>query len=150
MLCMSDLGERIKTLRKKRGLTQAQLAAGICTKSFISQIEKGYSQPALDTLQAIAERLGVTLADFFDHGEPTTPPPWMVEAIQDIVRALEAGEHIRALHRGLVTLGHVYEMTGNRDGALEVYRKAARVAAPWESARHCSSTTGEEKECSIC
>lgn len=127
---MSDLGERIKILRKKRGLTQSQLAAGICTKSFISQVEKGRANPAIDTLQAIAERLGVTLPDLFGPGEPTTPPAWMIEALQEIAGALESKEHTRALHRTLVTLGRVYELMGKRDGALEVYRKAAEVAAP--------------------
>lgn len=123
----SALGARIRSLRKARGMTQKDLAEGICTKSFISQVEKGHAQPALDTLQAIAERLGVTVADLFGSGEPTIPPLWMVEAVQDIVKALESEDYIRALHRALVTLGRVYEMTGNRDGALAVYRQAADV-----------------------
>lgn len=127
---MHDLGSRIRRLRKLRKMTQEELAGGICTKSFVSQVEKGHARPALDTLQAFADRLGVSLADLFEPGEPTTPPAWVAEALRDIVQALEATEHTRALHRALMTLGRVYEMTGNRDGALETYRKAAELTVP--------------------
>src|SRR5690606_23907084 len=108
-------------------MTQQELAEAICTKSFVSQVEKGHARPGIDTLQAFADRLGVSLADLFEPGEPTTPPAWVAEALRDIVQALEATDHTRALHRALVALGRMYEMAGDRDGALEVYRKAAEV-----------------------
>ena len=116
-------------------MTQQELAEAICTKSFVSQVEKGHARPALDTLQAFADRLGVSLADLLGPGEPITPPrwtptAWVVTALQEIVEALETAHHPRALHRALMTLGRVYEMTGNRDGALETYRKAAEVTNP--------------------
>lgn len=125
-----DLGVRIRRLRKLRRMTQQQLAEGICTKSFVSQVEKGYARPGIDTLQEFADRLGVSLADLFGPGEPTTPPAWVAEALRDIVQALEATEYARALHRALLTLGRVYETAGDRDRALEVYRRAAEVSAP--------------------
>lgn len=125
---MHDLGSRIRQLRKQRRMTQQQLSEGICTKSFVSQVEKGHARPALDTLQAFADRLGVGLADLFEPGERTTPPAWVAEALRDIVQALEATEHTRALHRALMTLGQIYEMTGDRDGALEAYCEAAGIA----------------------
>lgn len=127
---MHDLGSRIRQLRKQRRMTQQQLSEGICTKSFVSQVEKGHARPALDTLEAFAYRLGVSLPDLLGPGEPTAPPAWMVEAIREIANALESEEHTRALHRTLMTLGRIYEMTGNLDGALKVYRKAAEVTRP--------------------
>ena len=75
---LHDLGSRIRHLRMLRRMTQQQLAEGICTKSFVSQVEKGYARPAVDTLQAFADRLGVSLADLLGPGEPTTPPAWAV------------------------------------------------------------------------
>jgi len=127
---LHDLGSRIRHLRKLRRMTQQELAEAICTKSFVSQVEKGHARPGIDTLQAFADRLGVSLVDLLGPGEPITPPAWVVTALQEIVEALETAHHPRALHRALMTLGRVYEMTGNRDGALETYRKAAEVTNP--------------------
>lgn len=127
---MHDLGSRLRYLRQQRRMTQRQLAEGICSNSFVCQVEKGRVRPAVDTLQAFADRLGVTLADLFGPGEPTTPPAWVAEALRKIVEALEHRDHPRALHQALITLGRVYEMTGDRYGALEAYRKAAETNAP--------------------
>jgi transcriptional regulator with XRE-family HTH domain len=57
-----SLGKKIEDLRRKRGLTTRELAAGAqVTSSLISQIEHGKSSPSLDTLRRIANALRVPL-----------------------------------------------------------------------------------------
>ena len=52
---MNDIGRRIKALREESGLTQLQLADRIgCSGQVISNIERGYSQPAADIVNKIA------------------------------------------------------------------------------------------------
>lgn len=64
-----ELGEKIKALRKARGLTQAQLAGEHITRNMLCEIEKGKASPSLDTLSAIAEGLSVPAAFLLDAGE---------------------------------------------------------------------------------
>jgi transcriptional regulator with XRE-family HTH domain len=60
---------RIKELRQKRGLTQQQLgeAAGL-SKPFVSQLENGRREPSAQTLEALADYLGVKVVDLFEGG----------------------------------------------------------------------------------
>ena len=57
-------GKRVRELRKKRNLSQEQLAeeAGL-DRSFMSGIERGVENPTLYTIQAVAEGLGVTVGE---------------------------------------------------------------------------------------
>ena len=64
-----ELGEKIKTLRKARGMTQAQLAGERITRNMLCEIEKGKASPSLDTLAAIAEGLSVPAAFLLDESE---------------------------------------------------------------------------------
>ena len=56
-----SLGQRIRELRLRKGLTQIDLAAGLCTPSMISQIESDRARPSYKMLFAISERLDVPL-----------------------------------------------------------------------------------------
>lgn len=58
---MFSLGQRIRELRIKKGLTQIDLAKGLCTPSMISQIESDRARPSYKILYAIADRLEVAL-----------------------------------------------------------------------------------------
>ena len=58
---MINFGEKLKTLRTVRGLTQQQLATRIgITKSVISSYESSMRSPSLDSLKKIALTFGVT------------------------------------------------------------------------------------------
>lgn len=65
------IGSRIRRRRRELGLTQAELAGGQFTKSFISQEEQGKTWPSLRALADIADRLGRPLA-WFVAEEPDT------------------------------------------------------------------------------
>lgn len=60
------IGGQIKHLRKLKGLSQDQLAeaAGIDAKS-LSRIERAVFLPSLDTVQRVADALGLSIAEMF-------------------------------------------------------------------------------------
>jgi transcriptional regulator with XRE-family HTH domain len=64
----SVIGKKIKELRKVVGLTQGELAEGICTQALISRMEKGDIYPSAATLFQIALKLGVDVNFFFELG----------------------------------------------------------------------------------
>lgn len=57
----TSLGQRIRHLRNKQGITQIELAKGLCTPSMISQIESDRARPSFKVLAKLAERLEVTM-----------------------------------------------------------------------------------------
>lgn len=60
MAPMEGLGERVRTLRREAGITQADLAARAClSRRTVARIEAGYSHANRSTLRLIAEALGV-------------------------------------------------------------------------------------------
>ncbi len=58
------LGQRVRSARRERGMSQAQLAGEELTKGFISQVEAGLVRPSVRSLQIIAMRLSKSL-DYF-------------------------------------------------------------------------------------
>ncbi len=52
-------GEKIKTLRKKKMMTQSALVGGEITRNMLSRIENGQANPSLDTLIYLSKRLDV-------------------------------------------------------------------------------------------
>jgi transcriptional regulator with XRE-family HTH domain len=63
-----NIGEKIKQLRMKNGLTQEELANRCeLSKGFISQIERDLTSPSIATLMDILESLGTNLKDFFNE-----------------------------------------------------------------------------------
>ena len=65
-LCIDKLVETIHTLRKEKGLTQAQLAdaTGI-NRAMIGRIENKDYVPTVEQLQALGEALGFEVVDMF-------------------------------------------------------------------------------------
>ena len=65
-----NIGQRIKRLRTKNGLTLEELASRCeLTKGFISQIERDLRSPSIATLNDITAALGVSLAEFFANDD---------------------------------------------------------------------------------
>jgi transcriptional regulator with XRE-family HTH domain len=64
------LGQKIKELRKARGLSQDRLSEKIDIDSkHLSRIEVGHNFPSLDTLQKLADALHVELKDLFEFNQ---------------------------------------------------------------------------------
>src|SRR4051812_15366159 len=53
------LGERLRQLRVAAGLTQTDLAGDRFSKEYVSQIERGKTRPTRDTIEWLAQKLGV-------------------------------------------------------------------------------------------
>jgi transcriptional regulator with XRE-family HTH domain len=66
MSLRDKFGKRIKKLRKSREFTQEQLAERISmSTSFISSVERGIDAPSFETLDRLAEALGVNIYELF-------------------------------------------------------------------------------------
>lgn len=83
---------RIRTIRKRRGLTQEALAEKIDrTADAVSQLERGRSLPSFETLERLAFALDVPIRDFFDSGkgdEGGLQRTKLIAAILDTARSL--------------------------------------------------------------
>ena len=63
-----EIGEKIKRLRLKKGLTQEELGERTdLSKGYISQLERDLSSPSIETLFSILEVLGCSPKEFFDE-----------------------------------------------------------------------------------
>lgn len=68
-----QFGRKLKALRKRARLTQDQLAERVSrTTDTISNIERGTSPPRLSTAKALADALGVEIAELFQFS-PAQP-----------------------------------------------------------------------------
>lgn len=108
------LGERLRALRLAAGLTQSELAAGRCSKEYISQIERGKTRPTPSTLAWLAERLGVDpafLAEGVSVEERTKLEALLAgaEALSEAHRYPEAIERFQEA-RALVRAGAAPEL----------------------------------------
>ncbi len=61
-----EIGEKLKDLRNRNGLTQEELAdRAELSKGFISQLERDLTSPSIQTLQDLLQCLGSSLSEFF-------------------------------------------------------------------------------------
>ncbi|NUQ73374.1 MAG: helix-turn-helix transcriptional regulator [Polyangiaceae bacterium] len=65
------MGQRIRQLREEAGLTMEKLAfeSELGSKGHLSNIERGLVRPTVQTLQVLADRLGVLLLDLVTFPE---------------------------------------------------------------------------------
>ena len=67
------LGDKIRKIRKSEGLTMAALSEKVgVSESYISQLERGLTDPSVSLLRRLASALQVSVSAFFDEegGEP--------------------------------------------------------------------------------
>ena len=61
-----DVGERLRTLREKRGLSMRSLAtASGLSANALSMIERGKTSPSVSTLYKLADAMGIPITAFF-------------------------------------------------------------------------------------
>ena len=68
------LGEQIKKARQARGLSQRQLCGDRITRNMLSLIESGKANPAMDTLQYLSARLGVSVSALLEETAVAADP----------------------------------------------------------------------------
>lgn len=106
------LSDTIKSLRKKKGLSQAQIAIKLgITQGAVSQWEHGLTEPASDQLLALAQIFGVSVYELKGVDEPkqkepatdggldsqlvemlVSLSPEQVQRVQDFVAGMKASE----------------------------------------------------------
>ncbi len=83
------LGEKIRTLRKEKKLTQAQLAGKKITRNMVCEIERGDAVPSFQTLLYLAEELGVPAA--YLVAKEGTPDDYRKPAVMPRILAFYRG-----------------------------------------------------------
>jgi len=68
-----NFGVRLRDIRAERGMTQERFAETLdISVDFLSLVERGISAPSFETLERIAKRLRMTVADLFTFGPNST------------------------------------------------------------------------------
>jgi len=60
------VGQTLRSERRRLHLSQQELAGGF-SASFVSRVELGDAVPSLPALAYLADRIGLSLADFFNR-----------------------------------------------------------------------------------
>lgn len=64
---LKKFGERVRELRRRKGLSQEEFAAlAEMDRSYMGAIERGEQNPSLWVIARIADALGVTIPDLLD------------------------------------------------------------------------------------
>jgi tetratricopeptide (TPR) repeat protein len=104
------LGERLRQLRVAAGLTQSELAGERFSKEYVSQIERGKTRPTRETIDWLAERLGVD-AGFLANGVSTDERGRLdaalsrAEAMLEVSQTQEAYDEFERLLPGVRSTG---------------------------------------------
>lgn len=105
------LGYTIRQLRQQHGLTIAEISqrAGI-SRGMLSKIENGLASTSLDTLEQLANSLGVTLARLFrDYNAPSGGAQFV-----------KNGQGMEVVRRG-TRCGHTYQLLAYDQGPQKVF-----------------------------
>jgi len=124
------LAERLREARERVGLSQRQLALGICTPAYVSRLEKGERIPSLQLLRQLAERLSVD-ADELAGGLPARAVDPLLDAelalrldeVDEAERLFEAalpGGAPRDRARATAGLGKIAFRRGDHRRAIEL------------------------------
>lgn len=96
---MSVVAQRIRALRRRRGLTVEALAAAVgIHKGHLSRVERGEKAPSVATLEAIAKALDAPMAELF--GESAAETDVLVVRRADRVAVRDGAYAVEALIPG--------------------------------------------------
>lgn len=90
-------GYRIKLLREDKGLSQAELARGICSQSLVSRLEKGQVLLSADILNQLSIKLGTNLHDLLNKEEG--PSETQITNIKEQLRKYVRRDDYKSLYR---------------------------------------------------
>jgi transcriptional regulator with XRE-family HTH domain len=139
------LGQRLKELRLRRGLSQVDLAGDTLSASAISLLESGRREPTIRTLEVLADRLGCTFEYLRDGVEPRKEGTVRLNLL-DAELALRKGTLVDALARFDAVLADpkidsslaqrarlgqamALEATGNTAAAIELLERLREEAS---------------------
>ena len=99
---LTVLGERVRTLRARRGMTRKMLAkeAGV-SERHLANLETGVGNASILVLRQLAQALNCTIAEFAGE-EPITSPEWL------LIRQLLKGRDEQGLKQARQTLAELF------------------------------------------
>ena len=135
------LGQRIRRIRKERGLSLAKVGRNDFTRAWLSQIELGRAGPSTRLLRVIAERLGTPVEYLLEGREDSVERELALEkgrvlllrgeprrALLSLKPALDWLEWPLGTDARLCQAEAMYEL-GRQDRADKILLKEARVIA---------------------
>ncbi len=106
------LGDRVRSLRARRGLTRRALAqASEVSERHLANLELGVGNASILVLRQVARALGCAIAELLGD-ETTASPEWLL--IRDLLQGRDDDE----LRRGRVALTGLYGQAGAPDARL--------------------------------
>ncbi|WP_375194035.1 helix-turn-helix domain-containing protein [Marinobacter sp.] len=129
-----SLGQALKQLRKKQGLTLADLAEQ--TQSHVgnlSRIERGAARPSLDLLYRIAQALGFSITDVFSVAENRHLNPRQVALNAIFISLLEEDQLLLLEFAELLA-----KRTSRPHGAIHVDTRELPVDSEEENQTDCN------------
>ena len=115
---LAALGERVRSLRARKGMTRRQLAvASGVSERHLANLELGVGNASILVLRQIAQACGCPLAELLGD-ETAATPEWLL--IRSLLRGRSEGE----LRRGRLALAEVY---GEADRPAERKRRIALI-----------------------
>jgi transcriptional regulator with XRE-family HTH domain len=137
------LGQRVRYLRRARGLTLAQLGARVgAAASALSLVENGRREPRLSLLRGVADALGVPLADLL-----RPDPPSRRAALEIALERAQRDARYAAMSLPVVRAGRrlptdaLEALVGLHE---ELARRASQQVATPEEARRANAELREE------
>jgi transcriptional regulator with XRE-family HTH domain len=89
---LEDIGETVKSLRKDKGLTLAELAESTgLSPAIISQLERGLANPSFTTLAQLAHGLDIPVGKLLPAQEETRSPVVRKSERRDLRRVVSEG-----------------------------------------------------------
>lgn len=89
-----NIGMEIKKLRNEKGITLKELSEkSELSVGFLSQLERGFTTIAVDSLEKLAEILGVHLTHFFDY--PRSRKDKVLRSYEQEILEIEEGGFIK-------------------------------------------------------
>lgn len=104
---MASLGERIRKLRKERGLTLQALAGEELSKGMLSLIENNKANPSMESLAYIAQRLEVDINELLED-VTTVELRELLEKVEKLYKVDIASKELFEEYREIVEIIHPY------------------------------------------
>lgn len=142
---MENFGERVRRLRKLRGLTQAEVARTFgVTRAAVLQWERGMTQPTADKIEILAKVLATSVnylltgdADKFSHPELSDASPVLKEIpiisyvvagdFTDISDAYATGDGLDFVSTGLQIGPNTFALIVEGESMLPEFRPGDRI-----------------------
>lgn len=109
------IGNRIRQLRKEKGLSQGDIEARTgLLRCYISRVEHGHTVPSLETMERFAAALDAPLHVLFYRGE-AAPPTNNLTTPVSIEELANTGSTVGSEDKFLTTLKNIVSRLGDLD-----------------------------------